>query len=439
MIIYLITYSLSFIFSRLGWFLPSGLVLMAGALYLYWKDYRAFGNFIHLRGLFCLFFIGGQALSCLKLSHLQVTWSVITWLSFLAATLSFYFSFALARKWAGPPRQPHWIKKQARGGGPVIPWDRRQELRRYERTLFRAILALTLIASAAFFLEAAILGYIPLFIRNVPHAYSYFHISGVHYFTVSCVLVPSLSVLFLMARDTHHRGRFFAVLVLTLVSLAIPVLCVSRFQLIFAVGMAVFTFLSIKNKFSLRFLFLIAAIMLPAYVVLSLARSHSVEYLNGIFAMKNPAVPIWITQPYMYIAHNYDNFNCLVEQLPSHSLGLRMLFPVLALTGLKFIKPEWALLPIYVTKEELTTLTLIYDAYYDFGIPGVEVFCGVLGVVCALLVRGLERMKNPVGYVVYAQMAMYIALSFFAIWFSIPVTWFYFVVTGMVYVYVEYR
>ena len=92
-----------------------------------------------------------------------------------------------------------------------------------------------------------------------------------------------------------------------------------------------------------------------------------------------------------------------------------------------------------MSKVELTTLTLIYDAYYDFGIPGVVVFCGVLGVVCALLVRGLERMKNPVGYVVYAQMAMYMALSFFAIWFSIPVTWFYFVVTGMVYVYVEYR
>ena len=41
-----------------------------------------------------------------------------------------------------------------------------------------------------------------------------------------------------------------------------------------------------------------------------------------------------------YIANNYDNFNCLVEQLPNHSLGIKGMFPLWALTGLKFLKPE---------------------------------------------------------------------------------------------------
>ncbi len=58
--IYLITYVISFIFSGLGWFFPSGLVLMAGALYLYWKDYRASGSFIHLRGLLASFLSAGR-------------------------------------------------------------------------------------------------------------------------------------------------------------------------------------------------------------------------------------------------------------------------------------------------------------------------------------------------------------------------------------------
>lgn len=439
MIVYLLTYGMSFIFSRCGWFFPSGLVLMAGALYLYWKDYRASGNFIHLRGLFCLFFIGGQALSCLKLSRLQKPWQMITWISFLAAVLSFYGIFALVLKWAGPLKEPHWMKKQARGGYPVLPWESRGQLRKYEHTLFKAIFAVTFISLAAFILEALLLGYVPFFIRNVPHAYSYFHISGVHYFTVSCVLVPSLAVLFFMTRDAHRRKKGMMVIILTWISLLIPVLCVSRFQLIFAVGMAVFTFLSMKHKLSLRYILGIIAVMIPAYVVLTIARSHSVEYLNEIFAMKNPAVPIAVTQPYMYIAHNYDNFNCLTEQLPEHTMGLRMLFPALALTGIKFLKPEWAQIPLYVTKEELTTLTLIYDAYYDFGLLGVMVFCGLLGAVCAFFVRALPQMKNPVGYMFYAQMAMYMALSFFTTWFSNPSTWFYFAVTGAVYLYVEYR
>lgn len=44
--------------------------------------------------------------------------------------------------------------------------------------------------------------------------------------------------------------------------------------------------------------------------------------------MKDPATPIFITQPYMYIANNYDNFNCLVTELPAHSMGLKSLFPL---------------------------------------------------------------------------------------------------------------
>lgn len=75
--------------------------------------------------------------------------------------------------------------------------------------IFTAILILTAISLMAFLLEAAVLGYVPFFVRGVPHAYSYFHISGVHYFTVSCVLVPSMAVLWLFrifARDGKMRG-----------------------------------------------------------------------------------------------------------------------------------------------------------------------------------------------------------------------------------------
>ena len=56
-------------------------------------------------------------------------------------------------------------------------------------------------------------------------------------------------------------------------------------------------------------------------------------YLNGIFEMKNAATPIFITQPYMYIANNYDNFDCLVRELPAHSMGLKGMFPALGIIG----------------------------------------------------------------------------------------------------------
>ncbi|WP_320953565.1 O-antigen polymerase, partial [Enterocloster bolteae] len=235
---------------------------------------------------------------------------------------------------------------------------------------------------------------------------------------------------------TRDQG-FWLGLLMVVLSLAVPVLCVSRFQLILAVGMAAFTYISMSGTFSLVYVGVLMACMIPAYLLLTVMRSHSVEYLNGIFEMKNSHMPIFITQPYMYIANNYDNFNCLVEQLESHSFGLRMLFPVWALTGLKFLFPVLVSFPLFVTKKELTTLTLFYDAYYDFGIFGMVLLGALLGAACYFLVRRRRKMSCPAGHVIYAQIAMYMMLSFFTTWFSNPATWFYLAVTGIIYMYVK--
>ena len=277
----------------------------------------------------------------------------------------------------------------------------------------------------------------PFFLRGVPHAYSHFHISGVHYFTVSCVLVPSMAVIWFLRGGVKKRWQAVLVLLAAAASLLVPVLCVSRFQLIFAVILAVLTFMIVSGHRKIRYLFMAAAGLVPLYVILTVARSHDVAYLNGIFEMKDPATPIFITQPYMYIANNYDNFNCLVTELPAHSMGLKSLFPLWALTGLKFIKPELVDFPIYTTKEELTTVTLFYDAYYDFGVVGVFLFSAALGLFAAWLMDRAERAENPFWQLFYSQAALYFMLSFFTTWYSNPATWFYFAATGAAVVWVE--
>ena len=209
--------------------------------------------------------------------------------------------------------------------------------------------------------------------------------------------------------------------------------------LIFAVILAVLTFMIVSGHRKLRYLFFAAAGLVPLYVILTIARSHDVTYLNGIFEMKNAATPIFITQPYMYIANNYDNFDCLVRELPAHSMGLKGMFPLWALSGLKFIKPTLVDWPIYVNKEELTTVTLFYDAYYDFGIAGVFLFSSVLGAAAAWLSARTYPGRNPAWYLFYSQGALYFMLSFFTTWYSNPTTWFYFVVTGAFGIFLEIK
>lgn len=99
----------------------------------------------------------------------------------------------------------------------------------------------------------------------------------------------------------RYKGFWLAV-ICDIVAVMIPLLCVSRFQLILAVGMAVFTYISMTGSFSLVYVGVLFVALIPAYVALTVLRSHSVEYLNGIFEMKNSHMPIFITQPYMYIS-----------------------------------------------------------------------------------------------------------------------------------------
>lgn len=429
MIVYGICYVASYLAARIEHYYVSGFFLMAAALWLYWAEYQRSRNLIHLRGLFSLFWVGGQGLACLKLSSLSSDWMTETWICFAGALLGFWLVFEGLEQSAKISGRDV-SKKEKWPGFKQEPWN--------AMALFQLIFGVTLLSLAAFTFEAVRLHYIPLLVRGVPHAYSEFHISGVHYFTVSCVLVPSLFVLYLhTSQGAKDRMHLAAAAMLTAISIAIPILCVSRFQFIFAVMLAAMTFIALHKSVHPLWIAAVVIGMIPVYLLLTVARSHDVAYLNSIFEMKYEKMPIFITQPYMYIANNYDNFNCLVEVLPEHSYGMKGLFPLWALTGLKFVCPSLVDYPIYVDKAELTTVTLFYDAYYDFGLVGVLFMSCVLGGISWLLVRKMKRCNNPIAYLFYAQIAGYMMLSFFTTWFSNPATWFYLILTGCMYIWYQ--
>ena len=291
MLVYVICYGAAMLFAFSAHFTLSGMSLMFAALYLYLWEYGKSGNPLHLRGLFSLFYVGGEGISCLKLSNLQKDWSLETWACFFVAFAAFWNVYALAEKKFGYGEE----KKTVAGFSQKFT---EKAAERYGTRIFIALTGLTILSLTAFLFEAFRLGYVPFLLRGVPHAYSYFHISGVHYVTVSCVLVPSMEVLLWFYDREMGKAKRIVSLIMTGIALLIPVLCVSRFQLIFAVILAVLTFMIVSGHRKIRYLFMAAAGLVPLYVILTIARSHDVTYLNGIFEMKNAATPIFITQPY---------------------------------------------------------------------------------------------------------------------------------------------
>lgn len=423
---YTICFAAGMVASQMGLHYLSGIILIVESIVLYVLNFRRTENLVDIRGLFSLAWVGGIGLACLKLSLLQQEWENMTWLCFFCAYFCFMVGYDVFCMW-----KPG-VTKYGAEKADIIKDDKKAF------SVLCCIIALGAASIVCFVLEAVVVGFIPLFSPE-PHAYSYFHVSGVHYFTISCILIPALTVLYCKIAEEWNMSRMLVLIWGNVTAVAIPILCVSRFQLLFAVGFAAVTYLMLYRRITWKMIVGAVLILIPVYVLLTLARRHDVTYLNGIFEMKNSKMPIFITQPYIYVANNFENFNCLVAQLPEFAGGIRMLFPILALTGLKFVFPELVSLPIYTTKEELTTVTMFYDAYYDFGLPGIIVFALILGVLAAVVTGWVEKDKNPASYLFYGQIAIYFGLAFFTTWFSNPTTWFWLVITMLMYLFIGYE
>lgn len=455
-------------FASLDKYFLSGLFILVFAVLISIHLIKKNGDIVQIAAFFSISWLGGCGVSALKLSNLEKKWCLKTWLIFGLIYICFYLGFILlSGGHAGILKRRHRaitlgeVQKKKSGALKDIEKKKDREAehtkikiaklkdRLYAQGLFAALNITAFISLFAFVTEVVILGYIPLFTVGVPHAYSYFHVKGLHYFTVSFVLIPALFVLYLF-----HPGRkkkldilHMADLVFCIsMSLLLPILLVSRFELIQTVLLAGLTFLcvnrgkilkKINKKLVIRLAFTFLC-LLVLYVFITFKRAHSEEYLEEIYEMKYD-LPIFISQPYIYVANNYDNFNALITELKEYAGGLRQLYPFLVFSGLKFLHPEWISFPLYLTREELTTLTMFYDAYYDFGTLGVISFAFVMGLVAGKAQSYIKRAegRDPILLLIIAQFMTYLLLSFFTTWFSNPTCWFYFIASCAMYIFVR--
>lgn len=453
----------AFAADRLGSDAAAGTILIAEAvilgIYFYQKD-RCLVSF---RLLLSVFWIGGEGLAAWKLSRLHTDWTLMTWLCFSLFYLVWLLGYDLVccrnSRREAEGRGSSKKRDSGRTAGRRIFGYRLRKRNETELSVYllRSIVIMTAVPWAAFLFEAVYLGFIPLFSVE-PHAYSYFHVSGVHYFTVSSVFVPALSVIYLMrtrggqagAVQAAAAGRDKKTLILVAVccaaALLLPILCVSKFFFAFSIVLPVILFLlmgpKIPTKLLAAGLCAVAVLFAAAVVFMTASRHYQPGYLDSVFEMKDSSMPVMLQYVYMYIANNYANFNeltmAIAEGSVPHLWGLKELFPVFALTGLKFRFPELTVFYQPVTKDILNTLTLIYDAFYDFGLAGVIVFGLVLGSVCEVINALVQKNRHPMAGLVYAQIALYLMLSFFSAWFSVATTWFWLALTGILCLYTSF-
>lgn len=431
-IVFILWYTAAAVLGSAAYCTAAGLLLMAagaaGAVLFYLEKKWL----LDFRALLSLFWLGGEGIAALQLSKLQSPWRISTWIAFAVFYLCVLWGMELGmRLFAGFDRAGHRMDVRTDARGDMT-----------ER-IFRSIAAVAILSVGCFWIEVVIMGYIPLFSHDT-HAYNYFHVTGIHYITFSCMLVHPLTLIYVLEGGVTDTKRVWLLVLANLAALSIPIFCISKFQFILTLLLPIMVFFLYYRVIPWKKVLIGAAglfaVSLAVFLFMTARRNYEEGYLDSIFQMKNAAMPLPFQYVYMYIANNYDNFNCLAEALAdgraSYLFGLKELFPVFALSGLKFVFPGLTAYPTFFTIEELNTLTILYDAYYDFGLIGTALFGGCLGLVCSFLEKLVRGTRNPVSYLFYGQIAMYVILSFFSTWFTNPTTWFWLVVTWILYVYI---
>jgi len=181
-------------------------------------------------GIFSASWLGAIGLATFRLSNYQLKWSFYTWFVVILA----YIMFGLG-----------YIFYSTK----LFKFSRCNDIKKINMEYFyNAIVIFFVVCFMAFLVEVAIEGYIPLFSKRM-EAYMEFGISGIHYFTVSIAMLPSISLIY------KKMGGTKRVSIINIISVLIPILIVSRQLILFQVIIFLITYNYFVKKIDLKVLF----------------------------------------------------------------------------------------------------------------------------------------------------------------------------------------
>lgn len=388
----------------------AGGIVIFGAILLFLLFYTTSQDILNTRGIFLLAWLGSNGLSLLQLHKSQENWKIETWIVIWGSTVFMLFGF-------------FW--------GLYNKGKRFKIMMRYKVDFFSIIIVFSAIIVFFFIVETVASGGLPIF-SNSMSAYLEFGLSYIHYITVSCVLIPPMTVLYLNEYRVR-RKRLVTLFLINIIMFAIPVLIVSRQLLLLQIVITFMTYFEIHGfKFKMRHLVAIVAVLVGAWIMLSMFRNQSDEYLRIVLQLdNNQSVPFY--QFYMYIAFNIDTFNANVGNILHHTLGTQMLYPLLTLTGLKKIIPE-SLMTIDVNMITTTfnTSTFLTPAYADFGVIGNILFAIVIGSIAGSIEKKRKKKNDRKYILMHVLMDYAFMFTFFVSFFANTSIWIYFIMIYLI-------
>ena len=360
------------------------------------------------------------ALVNLKLSRLQFNWTPIEWVYVLMGPASFLIGLFIA-----------YVMNV---GTPLWSIDEMRQKIKTQKINNEKLFYLILFGFFVYFIGYLVIylvkGYIPIFSLHPAAARNDYFIFGVGLFTHTMPVIVFFSLIYLIFTDNNHSKKWLLKLIM-FVTILTYLFLLQRYQLIM-VSVLVFTLLYYSTwriRFRTMVLFIMAGVIL-IYSVATIRTGKIIQLALYITSeMKFSPRFAFITEPYMYIVMNVENFVHAMSKIDYFSYGAYTFDWFFALIQLKYpIKEYFGFVDNPFLFSGYNTYTFFWTFYRDFGIIGISLIPMGCGLIVGSVYYSMRRNPSIELISFYCVSVFVMVMSFFVnplgfLWFVYIVAW----------------
>ncbi len=356
--------------------------------------------------LFILVWSLSIGLADLKLSYHQPEWSAYSWfvlfISITSVLLGMFVVYVV--NYNKPIASISLIRERIKH----ISFDK--------RLFYKLIIAVFLIYIVSYLVIYMIVGFIPLFTSLPNETRTRWSIFG---FGLLIHLAPTILyvivIYFLTFRGiTSKKISLFIIALITFISF---LFLLQRFDLVISIILSMVFLYYGTQKFKPKNIFIISFFLILFMYSISTLRVSELfmAYLYYTAKMKFSIDYAFLTEPYMYIVMNLENYASAANNLQHFSYGYYTFDFLLALSGLKHWIKEYVLLQDFpnIITPDFNTYSMFFTYYRDFGLIGVFVFPFLFGGIVSSIYFKMRMNPNLNTISFYGMFIFVIVFSFF--------------------------
>ncbi|MBF8294988.1 MAG: hypothetical protein HW389_1533 [Bacteroidetes bacterium] len=350
----------------------------------------------------------------LKLSRFQNEWNSLSWSLLLIGIAAFLIGILIA----------HVLNL----GKKLVPLGTMRVILREERInedrLFKIIWLSFVVYAVSYVVIFLVKGFLPIFAVGTKTSRVDFYVFGFGVLINSTAYIIFFTLLYhLLVPACKVRKRILTIL--TLIAVGSYALLLQRFQIIMAAIMCFTLLYYATHRIRLKTALPLFAAVAGFFYWIATLRLGSLlaTYTYYSARMKFPIAYALLTEPYMYVVMNLENFARSVNRLEHFTYGYFSFDSIVSMTGIEKWAGEYFSIDRYpFLVSGYNTYTAFWVFYRDFGVIGLVVIPLMLGFGIGLLYYRMRTDPTIKRVTAYGVMVFVMFVSFFV--FPMPFLWF---------------